>query len=143
MSTLYNGYVESDEQVALRWQRIKAREYAFDVYGAELTDEEADALRAALILCATDPAHILNTAQEVDDWMQRDDAAATYGERKPFEDYMRDDYPAEVELRRVAWHEWKMRNPNTNPYNFSPYNDMRRHVIPYRQMNGGDDDMPF
>jgi hypothetical protein len=50
------------------------------VYGAELTDEEADALRAALILCATDPDHILNTAQEVDDWMQRDDAAATYGE---------------------------------------------------------------
>ena len=46
----------------------------------ELTDAEATALHDALVKCATDPAHILNVNQAVDDWMQRDNAAALYGD---------------------------------------------------------------
>jgi hypothetical protein len=88
------------------------------VYGAELTDEEADALRAALILCATDPAHILNTAQEVDDWMQRDDAAAQYGN-------------AWLEHARKREHQF---NVHYYKNGGRPY---------FKHQSGGDDDMPF
>jgi hypothetical protein len=118
MSTLYNGWtkhISNEEQRANElaatiellvaepdntyWQTRLA------VIRDDVDEELTDALHDLIKHINTDPEHVLNAAQEVEDWMQRDDAAAQYG------NYF---YGGDV-------HEF----------------------TPYRQMNGGDDDMPF
>jgi hypothetical protein len=89
MSTLHNGYTKriSDEE-----QRANELAATIDLLVADpgntywqtrlaviRDDVDTETLAQLIDLCNTDPAHILNTAQEVDDWMQRNDAAAQYG----------------------------------------------------------------
>ena len=69
---LYTGHTESAEQIADRWQRIKAKSFACDVYGEELTDAEAAALRWALELAETEDEREAQAreAAAINDWLQ-------------------------------------------------------------------------
>ena len=83
MTGMYHGYTESAEQIADRWQRIKAKSFACDVYGEELTDAEAAALRWALELAETEDEREAQNreAAAITDWLQANNAAGQYGER--------------------------------------------------------------
>ena len=82
MTGMYHGYTESAEQIADRWQRIKAKSFACDVYGEELTDAEAAALRWALELAETEDEREAQNreAAAINDWLQADNSAALYGD---------------------------------------------------------------
>ena len=82
---LYTGYTESAEQIADRWQRIKAKSFACDVYGEELTDAEAAALRWALELAETEDEREAQNreAAAINDWLRADNAAGLYMQGDP------------------------------------------------------------
>jgi hypothetical protein len=89
MSTLHNGYTK---RISNEEQRANELAATIDFLVADpdntywqtrlaviRDDMDTETLAQLVDLCNTDPEHILNTAQEVDDWMQRDDAAGQYG----------------------------------------------------------------
>ena len=70
----YFGYTESDAKIKARL----ARQDAIDHILRTVTEDDMDALHELMIICDTDPAHILNTQDPV--WDTQALTAAVYGQ---------------------------------------------------------------